>query len=70
MRPRKRFGQHFLHDPAVVARIVRAVDPQPDDHLVEIGPGRGVLTRSLLPRGPASLDAVEIDRDLAAAGCA
>ena len=67
MRPRKRFGQHFLHDPAVVARIVRAVDPQPGDHLVEIGPGRGVLTRGLLPRAPASLDAVEIDRDLAAA---
>jgi 16S rRNA (adenine1518-N6/adenine1519-N6)-dimethyltransferase len=64
-RPRKRFGQHFLHDPRVLARIVDAVDPRPDDFIVEIGPGEGALTRPLLER-VKSLHAVEIDRDLAA----
>jgi len=66
IRARKRFGQHFLHDPAVIARIVHAVAPQPGDHLVEIGPGHGALTDELLARPYASFDAVEIDRDLAA----
>ncbi len=64
--PRKRFGQHFLHDPAVIERIARAIAPRPGDHLVEIGPGRGALTRRLLAADLATLDAVEIDRDLAA----
>jgi 16S rRNA (adenine1518-N6/adenine1519-N6)-dimethyltransferase len=59
---RKRFGQHFLHDPAVIARIVAAIAPKPDDHLVEIGPGLGALTVPLLLQIPA-LDAIEIDRD-------
>jgi 16S rRNA (adenine1518-N6/adenine1519-N6)-dimethyltransferase len=63
---RKRFGQHFLHDPAVIERIVRAIDPQAGDRLVEIGPGRGALTRLLLRTGGSALDAIEIDRDLAA----
>jgi 16S rRNA (adenine1518-N6/adenine1519-N6)-dimethyltransferase len=63
-RPRKRFGQNFLHDPVVVARIVAAIDPRPEDHLVEIGPGEGVITGPLLATG-ARLDAVELDRDLA-----
>jgi 16S rRNA (adenine1518-N6/adenine1519-N6)-dimethyltransferase len=63
---RKRFGQHFLHDPAVIARIVRALDPRTGDHLVEIGPGRGALTGQLLALGDCTLDAIEIDRDLAA----
>jgi 16S rRNA (adenine1518-N6/adenine1519-N6)-dimethyltransferase len=62
---RKRFGQHFLHDPAVIERIADAVSPQRDDRLVEIGPGRGALTRHLLA-GTETLDAIEIDRDLAA----
>jgi len=63
---RKRFGQHFLHDPGVLDRIVSAIAPAPADRLVEIGPGRGALTSLLLQRGQAaSLDAVEIDRDLA-----
>ena len=61
---RKRFGQHFLHDPAVIERIASAVHPRPDDRLVEIGPGRGALTRHLLA-GSGTLDAIEIDRDLA-----
>jgi 16S rRNA (adenine1518-N6/adenine1519-N6)-dimethyltransferase len=62
---RKRFGQHFLHDRSVLERIVREVDPRPDDALLEIGPGRGALTEMLVGRSK-SLDAVEIDRDLAA----
>jgi 16S rRNA (adenine1518-N6/adenine1519-N6)-dimethyltransferase len=63
--PRKRFGQHFLHDRGVLARIVTVIAPAPDDVLVEIGPGEGVLTRALLERVP-HLIAIEIDRDLAA----
>ena len=65
-RARKRFGQHFLHDPAVLERIAAAVAPGPEDRLVEIGPGRGALTEYLLGTPCRSLDAVEIDRDLAA----
>lgn len=64
-RPRKRFGQHFLHDPGVIARIVRAVAPRPGQALVEIGPGTGALTAQLLAAA-GELDVVEIDRDLAA----
>ncbi|MBV8306238.1 MAG: 16S rRNA (adenine(1518)-N(6)/adenine(1519)-N(6))-dimethyltransferase RsmA [Gammaproteobacteria bacterium] len=63
---RKRFGQHFLHDRRVAARIVRALDARPGDHLVEIGPGRGALTGPLLELPGCTLDAIEIDRDLAA----
>jgi len=66
-RARKRFGQHFLHDPGVIERIARAVAPGPQDHLLEIGPGRGALTNLLLAAEYASFDAIEIDRDLAAA---
>jgi 16S rRNA (adenine1518-N6/adenine1519-N6)-dimethyltransferase len=64
-RPRKRFGQHFLHDARVLARIVEAVDPSRADFLVEIGPGEGALTRPLLERA-GKLEAIELDRDLAA----
>jgi 16S rRNA (adenine1518-N6/adenine1519-N6)-dimethyltransferase len=63
---RRRFGQHFLHDPAVLASIVRALAPQPGEHLVEIGPGRGALTAALLAGAAATVDGVEIDRDLVA----
>ena len=63
-RPRRRFGQHFLHDPRVRARIVEAVSPSRDDFLVEIGPGEGALTAFLLDK-VAKLEAIEIDRDLA-----
>ena len=38
-RPRKRFGQHFLHDPRVLARLVDSINPAQDDFVVEIGPG-------------------------------
>ncbi|MBV9345247.1 MAG: 16S rRNA (adenine(1518)-N(6)/adenine(1519)-N(6))-dimethyltransferase RsmA [Gammaproteobacteria bacterium] len=63
---RKRFGQHFLHEPRIIARILAALAPGPADHLVEVGPGRGALTLALLHERWASFDALEIDRDLAA----
>src|SRR5439155_21059872 len=62
---RKRFGQHFL-EPVWVEKVVRAIDPQPDEMFVEIGPGRGALTRPLAARA-RSVVACEIDRDLASA---
>ena len=62
-RPRKRFGQNFLHDQGVIERILSHVDPRPGQHLVEIGPGQGALTRGLLQRTD-ELDAIELDRDL------
>jgi 16S rRNA (adenine1518-N6/adenine1519-N6)-dimethyltransferase len=65
VKPRKRFGQHFLHDPGVLKRIVEAIAPAPGDAIVEIGPGEGALTRPLLER-IGHLTAIEIDRDLAA----
>ena len=63
LAPRKRFGQNFLHDPAVLARIVAAIDPRLEDVLIEIGPGRGALTLPLLDR-VHHLEVVELDRDL------
>lgn len=62
-RARKRFGQNFLVDPYIVSGIVAAINPQQDEHLVEIGPGLGVLTESLLPC-VTSMDAIELDRDI------
>ena len=47
---RKRFGQHFLSDDSIIHRIVEAIDPRPDDALVEIGPGLGALTNPLAER--------------------
>lgn len=64
-RPRKRFGQHFLHDPRVLQRIVNAIAPSHEDFIVEIGPGEGALTRPLLER-IRKLEVIELDRDLAA----
>lgn len=65
-RPRKRFGQNFLHDQNVLDRIVEAAALQPGDRILEIGPGPGALTTRLLATGLPVL-AVEIDRDLASA---
>jgi len=62
---RKRFGQHFLTDRAVIADIVAAIRPQSDDAMVEIGPGLGALTRPLL-KILDRLHVVEIDRDIIA----
>lgn len=64
-RARKRFGQHFLHDEAVVDRILDSLDLESGLTVIEIGPGRGALTVPLLQRLPA-LHVIEIDRDLAA----
>ena len=64
MYARKRYGQHFLHDPAIIERIIACVAPRPDEALLEIGPGHGALTASLLAAA-GTLDVVEIDRDLA-----
>jgi 16S rRNA (adenine1518-N6/adenine1519-N6)-dimethyltransferase len=64
-RPRKRFGQNFLHDPAIIRRIVDKVRPRPEDHLIEIGPGQGAITTALL-RSAGRLEAIELDRDLIA----
>ncbi len=63
--PRKRFGQHFLHDQLVIQQIVEAIAPQPGEVLVEIGPGQGALTQALLPH-TEQLHLVELDRDLVA----
>jgi 16S rRNA (adenine1518-N6/adenine1519-N6)-dimethyltransferase len=63
-RPRKRFGQHFLEDRAVVEQIVAAIGPNSAQRLIEIGPGLGALTAPLLER-VVHLDVIEIDRDLA-----
>ena len=62
-QPRKRFGQHFLHERGVIERILHALNLQADDIVVEIGPGRGALTRGLVGR-VAELHVVELDRDL------
>lgn len=60
---KKRFGQNFLHDANIIQKIIRAIQPQPNDQLIEIGPGLGALTLPLLETG-ARLTAVEIDPDL------
>ncbi|TDY04320.1 16S rRNA (adenine(1518)-N(6)/adenine(1519)-N(6))-dimethyltransferase RsmA [Thiohalophilus thiocyanatoxydans] len=62
-RPRKRFGQNFLHDPGVIQHIVQSIAPRPGEHLVEIGPGQGALTGPLLA-ACGQLEVVELDRDL------
>ena len=64
LRAKKRLGQHFLHDPAVVAKIVAAIAPQPDDCIVEIGGGLGALTYPLLER-IENLRVIELDAQLA-----
>ena len=63
--PRKRFGQHFLHDPRVLAHLVEALSLSRTDHVVEIGPGEGALTYRLIEK-VEKLEVIEIDRDLAA----
>ncbi|MEM8545152.1 MAG: 16S rRNA (adenine(1518)-N(6)/adenine(1519)-N(6))-dimethyltransferase RsmA [Cyanobacteria bacterium P01_H01_bin.119] len=63
IRPRKRFGQHWLTSPKILTRIVAAAQLQPNDCVLEIGPGQGILTEQLLGR-VESVIAAEIDRDL------
>lgn len=64
-KPRKRFGQNFLHDARIIQRIVSSIAPKAHEPVLEIGPGQGALTEILLPHQP-QLTAVELDRDLAA----
>lgn len=62
--PRKRFGQHFLADGGIIEAIVDAIDPQPGQAMVEIGPGLAALTQPLVER-LGQLTVIELDRDLA-----
>ena len=62
-RPKKHYGPHFLHERNVVERIVRAIAPQTDDTLIEIGPGEGALTLPLLAAA-GRLTAIELDAEL------
>ncbi len=62
--PRKRFGQNFLRDPQVIHHIIDAIHPEKEDRIIEIGPGQGILTKSLL-EVVDHLEVIEIDRDLA-----
>jgi 16S rRNA (adenine1518-N6/adenine1519-N6)-dimethyltransferase len=61
---RKRFGQHWLVDAAVLTKIIEAAELGPSDTVLEIGPGRGALTERLLNQPIQQLDAIELDRDL------
>jgi len=65
VRPKKKWGQNFLRNRGAVDRIVAAIEPQPDEVVLEIGPGEGVLTEKLLQLGNRTI-AIEIDPDLAA----
>ena len=62
-RPKKRLGQNFLYDPAIAGKIVSIADPAPDDVVVELGAGRGILTRAIAARG-VRLIALELDSAL------
>ena len=64
-KAKKRFGQNFLVDEQIVADIIGAIRPEPQDNMVEIGPGLGALTRPLLKR-LNHLHVVEIDHDIIA----
>ncbi len=61
--PKKRFGQNFLTDRAIINSLIEAINPQPDDLMVEIGPGLGAMTQPLLAR-LKHLHVVELDRDI------
>ncbi len=62
-RPKKRFGQNFLIKESIAARIVKTINPLPGDNIVEIGPGKGALTRYLLGY-ECNVTAIEFDRDI------
>lgn len=64
-KARKRFGQNFLVDNYYIDQIIEQIHPQPDQHVVEIGPGLGAITKLLLPPISGQLTVVEIDNDLA-----
>lgn len=64
LRARKRLGQHFLHDPSVIGKLIDTIAPEPSDIMVEIGGGRGALTFPLLER-LETLHVVEVDERMA-----
>ena len=61
--PKKRFGQNFLIDQNVIEKIINIINPQKDDHIVEIGPGMGALTKPII-KCVDELNVIEIDRNL------
>ena len=65
LRARKRFGQNFLVDSGIIQKIIGSLDIKQNDHVVEIGPGRGALTQPLC-ESRCDLTLIEIDRDLTA----
>jgi len=62
-RAKKRFGQNFLVDTNVIEKIIYSINPEAEDHIIEIGPGLGALTQPLLKK-LTRLDAIELDRDV------
>jgi 16S rRNA (adenine1518-N6/adenine1519-N6)-dimethyltransferase len=62
-KPKKRFGQNFLQDENILNKIVKEINPQPDDEIIEIGPGYGALTQKLIS-ATENLIAIEIDSEL------
>jgi 16S rRNA (adenine1518-N6/adenine1519-N6)-dimethyltransferase len=62
-RAKKRYGQHFLHDPGTIERIVASIDAAPGQRLVEIGPGRGAITAPLL-QAAGRLEVIELDAEV------
>jgi len=62
-KARKRFGQNFLHDANIIERIITSIGVSAEQHIVEIGPGKGALTEHLLTTA-GQLDVIELDRDL------
>ena len=62
-RPKKRFGQHFLTDELIIQQIISAIAPMSGQHIIEIGPGQGIITLPLL-QAVGTLEAIELDRDL------
>ena len=66
MRPKKKWGQNFLRNKAAADKIVAAVEADPDELVLEIGPGEGALTSLLVDRYPGRVTAIEIDPELAA----
>ena len=62
--PRKRFGQHWLKDQGVLNQIVKAAELNPDDCVLEVGPGKGALTEKLIESQARFIQAIELDRDL------
>ena len=61
---RKRFGQHWLKDVVILEKILQAAALQPEDRVLEVGPGRGVLTERLLASKVAAVHAIELDKEL------